>query len=178
MRSAETLPSGVSTTSLFHSHSPAWIVGGSNPHTLKRKAKALKLSLNAILPCRPQRASFSHSSVISILSFVICAPARCPRPFDNLCCRAVSFLKTDGRPRASPRAMNASENEHRAMPLAPSGLRMPRQRQQVFDVVADSHDHPTAEQIFERAKKANPEISFATVYNCLSVLAECGLVRQ
>ncbi|HUS35016.1 MAG TPA: transcriptional repressor, partial [Verrucomicrobiae bacterium] len=47
---------------------------------------------------------------------------------------------------------------------------MTRQRQQVFDVVAESHDHPTAEQIFERAKNANPEISFATVYNCLSVL--------
>jgi len=74
--------------------------------------------------------------------------------------------------------MNASENEHLAERLATSGLRMTRQRQQVFDVVADSHDHPTAEQIFERARKANPEISFATVYNCLSVLAECGLVRQ
>jgi Fur family transcriptional regulator, peroxide stress response regulator len=48
----------------------------------------------------------------------------------------------------------------------------------VFDVVAESHDHPTAEQIFERAKKSNPEISFATVYNCLSLLVECGLVRQ
>jgi Fur family peroxide stress response transcriptional regulator len=55
---------------------------------------------------------------------------------------------------------------------------MTRQRQQVFEVVAESHDHPSAEQIFERAKKANPEISFATVYNCLSVLVECGLVRQ
>jgi Fur family peroxide stress response transcriptional regulator len=48
----------------------------------------------------------------------------------------------------------------------------------VFDVVAESHDHPTAELIFERAKKSNPEISVATVYNCLSVLVECGLVRQ
>ena len=74
--------------------------------------------------------------------------------------------------------MNANENEHLAERLATSGLRITRQRQQVFDVVADSHDHPTAEQIFERAKKSNPEISFATVYNCLSVLVECGLVRQ
>jgi Fe2+ or Zn2+ uptake regulation protein len=74
--------------------------------------------------------------------------------------------------------MNASDNEPLAERLATSGLRMTRQRQQVFDVVADSHDHPTAEQIFERAKKSNPEISFATVYNCLSLLVECGLVRQ
>jgi Fur family peroxide stress response transcriptional regulator len=28
------------------------------------------------------------------------------------------------------------------------------------------------------AKKRMPEISFATVYNCLSVLVRCGLVRQ
>lgn len=74
--------------------------------------------------------------------------------------------------------MALQEHEGLARRLATSGLRMTRQRQQVFDVVAESHDHPTAEQIFERAKKANPEISFATVYNCLSVLVECGLVRQ
>ena len=74
--------------------------------------------------------------------------------------------------------MELHENDDLAQRLATSGLRMTRQRQQVFDVVAESHDHPTAEQIFERAKKSNPEISFATVYNCLGVLVECGLVRQ
>lgn len=74
--------------------------------------------------------------------------------------------------------MTLQENDALAQRLATSGLRVTRQRQQVFEVVADSHDHPTAEQIFERAKKTNPEISFATVYNCLSVLVECGLVRQ
>ena len=74
--------------------------------------------------------------------------------------------------------MELQENADLAGRLATSGLRMTRQRQQVFDVVAESHDHPTAEQIFERAKKSNPEISFATVYNCLSILVECGLVRQ
>jgi Fur family peroxide stress response transcriptional regulator len=44
--------------------------------------------------------------------------------------------------------------------------------------VAASFDHPTADEIFERAKNRMPEISFATVYNCLSVLVRCGLVRQ
>jgi Fe2+ or Zn2+ uptake regulation protein len=74
--------------------------------------------------------------------------------------------------------MEVQAHEGLARRLATSGLKMTRQRQQVFDVVADSHDHPTAEQIFDRAKLSNPEISFATVYNCLSVLVECGLVRQ
>lgn len=62
--------------------------------------------------------------------------------------------------------------------LATSGLRFTRQRQKVFEVVAESHDHPTAEEIFHRAQSRMPEISFATVYNCLSILVQCGLVRQ
>ena len=45
-------------------------------------------------------------------------------------------------------------------------------------MVAGSYDHPTADEIFVRARKRMPEISFATVYNCLSVLVQCGLVRQ
>lgn len=62
--------------------------------------------------------------------------------------------------------------------LETSGFRRTRQRQEVFEVVAESHDHPTADEIFDRAKKKMPEISFATVYNCLSVLVGCGLIRQ
>lgn len=62
--------------------------------------------------------------------------------------------------------------------LATSGLRLTRQRREVFEAVAQSHDHPTAEEIFQRARARIPEMSFATVYNCLSVLVQCGLVRQ
>ena len=65
-----------------------------------------------------------------------------------------------------------------ARSLATSGLRFTKQRQKIFDVVAASHDHPTAEEILARARNQMPEISFATVYNCLSVLAQCGLIRQ
>ncbi len=62
--------------------------------------------------------------------------------------------------------------------LQTGGFRTTRQRKEVFDVLAASYDHPTADEIFERARKRMPEISFATVYNCLSVLVRCGLVRQ
>lgn len=62
--------------------------------------------------------------------------------------------------------------------LEAGGFRTTRQRKEVFEVVTGSLDHPTADEIFERAKKRMPEISFATVYNCLSVLVRCGLVRQ
>jgi Fe2+ or Zn2+ uptake regulation protein len=62
--------------------------------------------------------------------------------------------------------------------LESAGFRFTRQRRQVFEVVTDSHDHPTADEIFDRVKRRMPEISFATVYNCLSVLVRCGLLRQ
>jgi Fur family peroxide stress response transcriptional regulator len=45
-------------------------------------------------------------------------------------------------------------------------------------VLLQKLDHPTADEVFFRAKKAMPEISHATVYNCLDALVKCGLVRQ
>ena len=62
--------------------------------------------------------------------------------------------------------------------LANSGLKLTKHRQFVFDTVRQSHDHPTAEEVFHRTQNVLPEISFATVYNSLSVLVECGMVRQ
>ena len=62
--------------------------------------------------------------------------------------------------------------------LAQSGLRLTPQRQQVHEVLRETMDHPTADQVFMRAKSKMPEISMATVYNCLDALVKCGLVRQ
>ena len=62
--------------------------------------------------------------------------------------------------------------------LNTGGFRFTPQRQQVYDVLLQKRDHPTAEEVFIRAKKQMPEISHATVYNCLDALVECGLVRQ
>ena len=62
--------------------------------------------------------------------------------------------------------------------LGTTGLRLTPQRQQVYDVLLQKRDHPTAEEVFIRAKRAMPEISHATVYNCLDALVKCGLARQ
>jgi Fur family transcriptional regulator, peroxide stress response regulator len=62
--------------------------------------------------------------------------------------------------------------------LNTSGFRFTPQRQHVYDVILHKRDHPTAEEVFIRAKKQMPEISHATVYNCLDALVKCGLVRQ
>ena len=62
--------------------------------------------------------------------------------------------------------------------LKKSGLRFTQQRQAVYSILLSKRDHPTAEEVFIRSKKRMPEISMATVYNCLDALVNCGLVRQ
>ncbi len=62
--------------------------------------------------------------------------------------------------------------------LATSGFRFTPQRQHVYAVLLQTRDHPTAEEVFIRAKRALPDISMATVYNCLDALVKCGVVRQ
>jgi len=62
--------------------------------------------------------------------------------------------------------------------LARTGLRFTAQRREVYSVLLLQRDHPSAEEVFIRAKSAMPEISMATVYNCLDTLVKCGLVRQ
>ena len=62
--------------------------------------------------------------------------------------------------------------------LARTGLRPTAQRRHVYNVLLQKRDHPSAEEVFIRAKQTMPEISMATVYNCLDTLVQCGLVRQ
>src|SRR5215469_18251536 len=62
--------------------------------------------------------------------------------------------------------------------LSTSGFRFTPQRQHVYDVLLEERDHPTAEEVFIRAKRGMPEISMATVYNCLDALVRSGVARQ
>ena len=55
---------------------------------------------------------------------------------------------------------------------------MTRQRCEVYNVLMDHRDHPTAGEVYERAKQNMPGISLATVYNCLEALVQHGAVRQ
>ncbi len=70
------------------------------------------------------------------------------------------------------------DEQHLTERLGTTGLRLTPQRQQVYDVLLQKCDHPTAEEVFIRAKRAMPEISHATVYNCLDALVKSGLARQ
>ena len=75
------------------------------------------------------------------------------------------------------RAVEKQSNGELGARLTTGGFRFTPQRQRVYDVLLQKRDHPTAEEVFMRAKRQMPEISHATVYNCLDALVKCGLVR-
>jgi Fur family transcriptional regulator, peroxide stress response regulator len=69
-------------------------------------------------------------------------------------------------------------NEHLSQRLTTNGFRFTPQREHVYNVLLGERDHPTAEEVFIRAKRAMPDISMATVYNCLDALVRSGVARQ
>jgi len=69
-------------------------------------------------------------------------------------------------------------DEHLSKQLSTSGFRFTPQREHVYGVLMEQRDHPTAEEVFIRAKRRMPEISMATVYNCLDALVQSGCARQ
>jgi Fe2+ or Zn2+ uptake regulation protein len=61
--------------------------------------------------------------------------------------------------------------------LEENGFRLTPQRRHVYQVLLSRPDHPTADEVFLRAKREMPEISMATVYNTLDALVQSKLVR-
>lgn len=64
------------------------------------------------------------------------------------------------------------------MPSEISGLRMTKQRWEVYRVLMEQRDHPTANEVFIKMQDRLPSISLATVYNCLEALVQHGIIRQ
>jgi Fe2+ or Zn2+ uptake regulation protein len=56
--------------------------------------------------------------------------------------------------------------------------RSTKQRTIVFEIVAHAKSHPSAEEVFTIARKKLPDISLATVYRNLHLLAEEGKIRE
>lgn len=70
---------------------------------------------------------------------------------------------------------SSSENE---APAEINGLKMTRQRWEVYRLLMARRDHPTANDVFVRIREKLPSISLATVYNCLEALVQHGIIRQ
>mgnify|MGYP006434946199 CR=1 FL=1 len=66
--------------------------------------------------------------------------------------------------------------KHWAEQCAAAGLRLTGQRKTILGVLAESHDHPSVESVYERARTRDSAISMATVYRTLNALHELDLV--
>ncbi len=57
-----------------------------------------------------------------------------------------------------------------------AGLKMTGQRRVILKVLGQSEDHPSVEDVYERARVLDESISIATVYRTLGLLDELNLV--
>lgn len=55
---------------------------------------------------------------------------------------------------------------------------MNKNAQIIFDAINESHEHPTAEQVYLQLQNAGTKMSMATVYNNLNSLHKQGLIRK
>ncbi len=57
-------------------------------------------------------------------------------------------------------------------------VRNTTQRKIILDIMKDNYNHPTAEQIYEKARSIDGHISRGTVYRNLGVLCETGQILK
>lgn len=58
------------------------------------------------------------------------------------------------------------------------GLRYTKQREEILDAFLSSGGHITADEIFEKVKKKDSSIGYATVHRNLSLLLDSGLAEE
>ena len=56
--------------------------------------------------------------------------------------------------------------------------RMTRQKKIIVDILRSTKSHPTADWIYEQAKKTIPDLSLGTVYRNLNILKESGEIME
>lgn len=71
-----------------------------------------------------------------------------------------------------------AETDEIADLLRDAGMKVTQQRRAIISSLVESDDHPSAEEVFARARALDDSVSFATVYRTLAVLAEAGLVHR
>jgi len=61
--------------------------------------------------------------------------------------------------------------------VAENGLKFTRQRELIADVFFKSGGHLKVEDLLERVREVDPQVSLATVYRTMKLLTECGLAE-
>lgn len=62
--------------------------------------------------------------------------------------------------------------------LASQGLRRTKQRDVILEAAFATDEHFKAEELLEKARRIDGTVSRATVYRTLTLLVECGLLRE
>ncbi|MBD3255661.1 MAG: hypothetical protein GF383_11255 [Candidatus Lokiarchaeota archaeon] len=62
--------------------------------------------------------------------------------------------------------------------LKKKGLKITPQRTAVYEAVMNSHNHPSAEEIYAKVSKRFENISLSTVYQILHLLEDLGEIAQ
>lgn len=57
-------------------------------------------------------------------------------------------------------------------------MRYSKQRDLVYEIVKNSHDHPTADTIYLKAREQMPNISLGTIYRNLTELVESNQILR
>tara|TARA_B110000879_G_scaffold121588_1_gene161080 strand:+ start:410 stop:850 length:441 start_codon:yes stop_codon:yes gene_type:complete len=73
--------------------------------------------------------------------------------------------------------MNAVPDEIDDM-LRDAGIRVTQQRRTVIAALVQSHYHPSAHDVYTRAKLVDNSVFFATVYRELATLTDAGIVQR
>jgi len=55
---------------------------------------------------------------------------------------------------------------------------MTRQRRVILEELRKLESHPTADELYEMARRRLPRISLGTVYRNLEILSECGMIQK
>ena len=62
--------------------------------------------------------------------------------------------------------------------LSGQGLKSTRQRDEILKIFVEAGKHLSAEELYERVKKTDPRIGYATVYRTLKLLSGAGLAEE
>ena len=75
-------------------------------------------------------------------------------------------------------ALVQTEHDHIHQLFAARGLRCTRQRRAIYETLATSRRHPTADQIHRDVAEKMQGLSLATVYNTLEAFCRAGLAQR
>tara|TARA_R110000850_G_scaffold16207_10_gene50779 strand:+ start:1955 stop:2437 length:483 start_codon:yes stop_codon:yes gene_type:complete len=74
--------------------------------------------------------------------------------------------------------MNAEVKERFDKYIQQRGMRRTAQRDVIVEAAFANDDHFTAEELLDKSRRIDPKTSRATVYRTVTLLVECGLLRE